>query len=75
MSVSHRLCGVLLATQSVQTIVEGVGNLVGGVLRQWSCAHPDIGLRQEVARKGLPLSAVKATVRVVCGKCTLIWVT
>jgi len=49
----------------MQTIVEGVGNLIGGVLRQWSCARPDIGLRQEVARKGLPLSAVEATVCVV----------
>jgi len=37
---------------------DGVGNLIGGVFHQWSCAHSDIGLWQEVARKSLPLSSL-----------------
>jgi len=29
-------------------LIRGVGNLIGGVLRHWSCAHPNFNGRLEL---------------------------
>jgi len=39
--------------RSIYRLIRGVGNLIGGVLRQWSCARPNFNGRLE-----LPMCAV-----------------
>jgi len=34
--------------KTIYRLIRGVGNLIGGVLRQWCCAHPNFNERLEV---------------------------